>query len=184
MPIEDFNCLTSLKRNHYLHIGEVIYRTSLLDVQLVEILGLILGLNKKQRRLAYTNSDFKGKLAVLKTTASKWVLDGKLRELINGLIGNAFELEDRRNLYAHTVFGYLSGKPDEIKILHVRTGEQRHLPQTEQYDEARAAEERGAYFDANRVAQHIIGILSAEKDNPKFLKLSLRMPDPQFPKTP
>ena len=76
MATKQFEYLTSLSKEQYHHIGEVIYRLSLLDFQLVEILGLLLDLNKKQRRLAYINSDFKGKLAVLKTVASKWLLNG------------------------------------------------------------------------------------------------------------
>ena len=174
--------MTGLKASQYSHIGEIIYRTSLLDFQLVEILDLILGLNKKQRRLAYVNADFKGKLAVLKTVASKWVLDGKLRDLINGLITDSYQFEDRRNLYAHTIFGHAVGKPEEIKIIHMRTGEQRHLPQTEPWDEDLATRERAAYFRMNQLAQHIIGVVSAQKDNPKFLKLDLRKPDLPSPK--
>lgn len=68
-----------LLRKEYEHIGKIIYHFSVLDLQLVDILGLVLGLNKKQRRLAFCRSDFKGKIGVLKTLASKWVLEKDLR---------------------------------------------------------------------------------------------------------
>ncbi len=183
MATKQFEYLTSLSKEQYHHIGEVIYRLSLLDFQLVEILGLLLDLNKKQRRLAYINSDFKGKLAVLKTVASKWLLNGPLRRQINEVISLAFTLEERRNLYGHTIFGQVVGST-EVRIIHMRTGEQRHLPGSEFWNEALAAEERETYSYANQLAAHIIGVLEQEKGNPKFVKLELRQPDPPSPKTP
>jgi len=171
-----------LLRKEYEHIGKIIYHFSLLDLQLVDILGLILGLNRKQRRLAFCRSDFKGKLGVLKTLASKWVLDRDLRGWLNELVSAMFQLEEARNLYAHSTFGMDSKSPGgETFLIHVGSADQRHLPDAQPIKIVELAHEPDAFVSANQAAAKIIRFLRLTRDNPKILKQSFRQPEPEKP---
>ena len=95
--------LTSLPPKYYEVIGEVMFHWALHDAQMLDILGFLLKMEPKKKRMLLGKLDESAKIKMVKFLAGRDMRPkNPLRKATEQFCKDSQELADRRNQFAHT----------------------------------------------------------------------------------
>lgn len=109
-------------------VGAVTFYWATFEHELVDLIGLTLGIGKKERRILMAKMDPKAKIAMLRVVGSKYVKRQETRTHINNLAKVANAMYDMRSMFVHGAWVCPQNEPDAYELLVIDSGEAAYLP--------------------------------------------------------
>ena len=138
--------LNNLPDKYYKFIGEVMFHWVLFDAQVMDMVGNLLKLGPKERRMLVGSMDEKAKLGTLRLLSKKRIPDKPLQEAIAAVSRLASDLSERRNQLAHTPWVKVPGETTPA-LLSMKGGELLYMPTAEIMTEAQMQDTLAAFRD-------------------------------------
>jgi hypothetical protein len=120
-----------LTPEHYLRVGEIAARWSWLEWQFHAIIRTILGLGKKEGRILTIGMGIKPMSNMIRGLSMQLVKDKKLKLELQRLAKDVAKAKADRDTYVHGVYCHPDGKPNHPHIYHMRSTEERIMPNAE-----------------------------------------------------
>lgn len=122
-----------IPKTYYRGIGEVIARMSLIEHQVMVVIGKLLRLkDPKQVRVSFMGMTIKARLGAMQALASNWAPTPQLKQEICSIARATRRFVEVRNSFAHGQWGYATNK----RKLHVGFAKESldfYLPKSKHY---------------------------------------------------
>jgi len=118
----------SLPSMYCRRIGEIAYRWNMIELYMQTLTWHFLGLDFKAGRLLTYWPGPNAKIKAFQALPERWVSDSAIAKEIRATAKKAAELRFKRNNIVHGIWGYESGKKDDLYLFEIETATQRILP--------------------------------------------------------
>ena len=109
-------------------IGQIAYRWNMIELYMQTLTWHFLGLDFKAGRLLTYWPGPNSKIKAFQALPERWVSDSAIAKEIRATGKKAAELRFKRNNIVHGIWGYESGKKDDLYLFEIETATQRILP--------------------------------------------------------
>ena len=121
----------NLPAKYYRYIGEITARWNMVELHLQEIVWDVLDLDLKRGRLLTYRSGAREKLNLFRALGKHWIKNQLLVDEFKKIATEIERLNGLRNDYVHGVFGHIPGEPKILKLLYIKTTENKITPRAE-----------------------------------------------------
>jgi len=120
-----------LPRQHYLAIGKITFKWSLIEFHAHNIIRHYLKMGRKEGRVAFYRTIAREKITLLKTVKERWVDDPAIADEILEIAKKMEKLNKQRNNIVHGVWGREHSNVKDYYLVYVTEYKERIMPRAE-----------------------------------------------------